>query len=149
MLSSSAATAISSATAAAAAAAAAVECIPLMSGSGGRGEYDHHQISLSHLVQQHQQQPPHSPTSSLEAPTIQQQQSPLGQTSATANTNATATPVISLFKLKNFLYQPKFKNLLHGGGGGGGAHHGHHAHHTQHSQMVEGEERKKECIGSL
>ena len=25
---------------------------------------------------------------------------------------STATPVISLFKLKNFLYQPKFKSLL-------------------------------------
>jgi hypothetical protein len=26
--------------------------------------------------------------------------------------SSTATPVISLFKLKNFLYQPKFKSLL-------------------------------------
>jgi hypothetical protein len=32
--------------------------------------------------------------------------------SAAQLNTATATPVISLFKLKNFLYQPKFKSLL-------------------------------------
>ena len=51
--------------------------------------------SSHHLHQQQQQQQ-------------QQQQSSTSQTQTT-----TATPVISLFKLKNFLYQPKFKNLLH------------------------------------
>ena len=32
--------------------------------------------------------------------------------SATQLNTSTATPVISLFKLKNFLYQPKFKTLM-------------------------------------
>ncbi|CAG2101148.1 unnamed protein product [Medioppia subpectinata] len=32
--------------------------------------------------------------------------------SATQANTSTATPVISLFKLKNFLYQPKFKTLM-------------------------------------
>lgn len=36
-----------------------------------------------------------------------------GGASASINSNhVTATPVISLFKLKNFLHQPRFKNLI-------------------------------------
>lgn len=36
-----------------------------------------------------------------------------GTVQAHNNASQPATPVISLFKLKNFLYQPKFKNLIH------------------------------------
>ena len=69
----------------------------------------YHDINLSHSLEQ---QPTHVslPVSSTAASLppsgiITPQQSNHSQT--------TATPVISLFKLKNFLYQPKFKNLLH------------------------------------
>ncbi|KAI1301420.1 Zinc finger protein rotund [Halotydeus destructor] len=52
-----------------------------------------------------------------------------GGVASSATSGSTVTPVISLFKLKNFLHQPKFKSLLSnvheansglGGGGGGG-----------------------------
>lgn len=87
-----------SASASATSSAASSECISLpLSGNGNYGSG--HEISLTHVVQ-------HNTSGS---PLHDQGQS----NNINQQSSSTATPVISLFKLKNFLYQPKFKNLLH------------------------------------
>ena len=69
----------------------------------------YHEINLQQSLES---QPPMSVSSAITSMST----SHLSQSQPSSQSQTTATPVLSLFKLKNFLYQPKFKNLLHSEG---------------------------------
>lgn len=90
-------------------------CIELTAASNIESDYTNNLSTSNILFEQHQSQPNNNNNNNS---SLQQASFPATTTTLTSMTNTTnvsAPPVISLLKLQNFLYQPKFKNIINTG----------------------------------